>query len=639
MKIASISLSILLSINFSSARLNSPDDEHFNSGFNEKHRNVQETDLGIRFSKVAFRPGKEDFANLVDFPLKAEDFPIDQSNNDLLDILKESMCPSVTRLDDFEIFFPVREIIEGDVVGGYPVHASSDPNSPFWGYMREVVEAQALRRVNAGSDPAIDVMPLPDIWNGYTLDVVAEAVHDEYPNYHQARNLARMIGRGQGVGYGVDNNIIPQRAAFQFLRGPVMIADMNTWATTVVGPHSFAAKFAVGRARPEEIAWSIKTGAIPRQNVPSDIFDMIEEIPNFNAAVDFTAYEEGSPRHPSWPAMHSAASQTSFWMDIVLDLSPEELCQARLTDYGVAYARTIAGVHYPDDNIDGLNLGQEVISMALPAYLSWKYDADEESVRNKIEARRYNWNTFDPQNPCPFVSDDDNNGWTRITEGRVRSIVVYEDNIYAVGINNKVRKQSIDGTDSWTEIENDGGVASIDVYEGFVYAVGFDDNVWKLSIDGTEPWSRVNNNGGVKNIAVYDGFIYGVGLDNDVWKLSVDGSGSWSKINEGGSVKSIDVYDGYIYGVGFDNKVWKHKTNGTGSWTKVENFGGVASIDVYDGYIYAVGFDDDVWEHRANGFGSWKRINDTGSVRTISVYQDNVYGVGLQGKVWRHSIN
>lgn len=60
-----------------------------------------------------------------------------------------------------------------------------------------------------------------------------------------------MLARGQGVGYSVDNNIIPQRSVYQFLRGPVMIADMNTWGTTVVGPHSFAAKFAVGRARPE----------------------------------------------------------------------------------------------------------------------------------------------------------------------------------------------------------------------------------------------------------------------------------------------------------------------------------------------------------------------------------------------------
>jgi len=53
------------------------------------------------------------------------------------------------------------------------------------------------------------------------------------------------------VAYEIDNEIIPQRSAFQFLRGPVMIADMNTWGTSIVGPHSFSAKFAVGRARPE----------------------------------------------------------------------------------------------------------------------------------------------------------------------------------------------------------------------------------------------------------------------------------------------------------------------------------------------------------------------------------------------------
>lgn len=175
MRIVSSGLS-LLSISFASARLNSPDGRDLNSNFDE-------TDLGIRFSKVAFPPGTEDAASQVTLPLTVNDFPIDPSNDDLLDLLKESMCPSVTRLDDYEIFFDVREILEGDVVGGYPLHASSDIDSPFWGYMREVVEMQALRRVNNGSDPAIDVMPLPEIWSDFTLDMVAEAVHDEVSRF------------------------------------------------------------------------------------------------------------------------------------------------------------------------------------------------------------------------------------------------------------------------------------------------------------------------------------------------------------------------------------------------------------------------------------------------------------------------
>ena len=54
-----------------------------------------------------------------------------------------------------------------------------------------------------------------------------------------------------GSGFSIDNNIIPQRSRAQFLRGPIMLADLNTWATRVVGPHNFAAKYAIGRSRPE----------------------------------------------------------------------------------------------------------------------------------------------------------------------------------------------------------------------------------------------------------------------------------------------------------------------------------------------------------------------------------------------------
>ena len=57
-----------------------------------------------------------------------------------------------------------------------------------------------------------------------------------------------MLGAG---GVTIDNDIMPQRSQKQFLRGPVAISDLNTWATAVVGPHSFAAKYHVGRARPE----------------------------------------------------------------------------------------------------------------------------------------------------------------------------------------------------------------------------------------------------------------------------------------------------------------------------------------------------------------------------------------------------
>ena len=94
------------------------------------------------------------------------------------------------------------------------------------------------------------------------------------------------------------------------------------------------------RPRPEEVVWAIKTGRIS-EGVPYDLKRKILNLRIYSAP-EFTAYEEGCPRHPSWPAMHAASTALSFWLAIVLDLNPEQLCQARLTDFAISYARTIA---------------------------------------------------------------------------------------------------------------------------------------------------------------------------------------------------------------------------------------------------------------------------------------------------------
>jgi len=105
------------------------------------------------------------------------------------------------------------------------------------------------------------------------------------------------------------------------------------------------------------MAWKIADDEIPKEQVPQDLYDAIKGM-NLTNATSFTQYPEGSPKHPSWPAMHSAASSASLWLAVVADLTEEQYCEVLRTDHSVAYARTIAGVHYPKDNIAGLNMGQ-----------------------------------------------------------------------------------------------------------------------------------------------------------------------------------------------------------------------------------------------------------------------------------------
>jgi hypothetical protein len=83
-------------------------------------------------------------------------------------------------------------------------------------------------------------------------------------------------------------------------------------------------------------------------------------------------------------------------MNIVFDLTEEQFCQALLTDWIVSYGRTVAGVHYPTDNIAGLNLGQEILSDTLVDHLVEKYGANRTAAQAKVDGSRFDWQDFDP---------------------------------------------------------------------------------------------------------------------------------------------------------------------------------------------------------------------------------------------------
>merc|ERR1712176_1221400 len=128
--------------------------------------------------------------------------------------------------------------------------------------------------------------------------------------------------------------------------------------------------------------------------VPRSIVEKIGKM-ELTQSHDFTAYDTGSPTHPSWPAMHSAGSTMSYWLPTVAKLSAEQYCEALRVDYAVSYGRTIAGVHYQQDNIAGLNIGQRMIREQLPEYLSTEFGYDETIIQSRLDALAFDWKTFD----------------------------------------------------------------------------------------------------------------------------------------------------------------------------------------------------------------------------------------------------
>ncbi|GAX28267.1 hypothetical protein FisN_27Hh082 [Fistulifera solaris] len=338
---------------------------------------VEEGDLNVRFNKITYPDGEPAALQL---PLTMEDYPITAETGAIL--RTQSLADAVVLEDDFDMRGkdPSRYV---NALGGPPTFPNEDPNHPFWDDLEEVVDYQIIRREN-GTTP----FTLPMIWDGYDINDVADAVHNKYPGGHQATLLGWLYKDGLEVDY----DVMPFRSNRDIVSLQFRFAYLNTWAIECVGAVNFCIKWAYGRPRPEEVAYQIATGQIT-QGVSEELQGKIASM-NLENATSFTAYPEGSPSHPAWPAMHSAASAASFWISVVANLTPEQYCEALRVDYAVAYARTVAGVHYPTDNIMGLNLGQMILADRMPDHFAESFGTDRAKIQAKIDRMRFDWNDF-----------------------------------------------------------------------------------------------------------------------------------------------------------------------------------------------------------------------------------------------------
>ena len=232
------------------------------------------------------------------------------------------------------------------------------------------------------------------------MDESAQRVRADYILHFSNKQILDYLGKKS---LRMDPNIFKPSGCTsekEFVNDSVALGASAGWAISEVSPAAFACKWSVGRARPEEVAYSIMSGdLIP----PTHVKEMVENM-SFDTAESFTAYSEGCPVHPSWPAMHSAASSLSTWLDVVADLDSDQRYEVRLLDFSIAFFRTFAGVHYETDNRAGLALGRKIVLDKLPDHLSEKYGCDADSVlaikrhvQNKIAALEgLDWATWTP---------------------------------------------------------------------------------------------------------------------------------------------------------------------------------------------------------------------------------------------------
>jgi len=121
------------------------------------------------FSKVQFLDQA-----LADEYLPFENYPLPAAT--MVDLKTQSHADSPQTAADLPDISAAREIWE---VGGPPTFPSLDGDA-YWQELQQVVEMQLARRNNNNGPPPFR---LPQLWEGFTMEQVAQAVNNEFPGY------------------------------------------------------------------------------------------------------------------------------------------------------------------------------------------------------------------------------------------------------------------------------------------------------------------------------------------------------------------------------------------------------------------------------------------------------------------------
>jgi len=314
----------------------------------------------------------------------------------------------------------VSPIVEADLPSAHQslIAAVVPPSNPddadaskFW---EEFADVLAYAEKDLSATAASTELTVPPVMKAviaptrdFMLEDGAQAVRADFPNYWPSLLITRFLDQGARM----DPDVIPQRSLDDFVNNHVLLSRMAGWAVSVVSPVAFACKWKYGRARPEEVAWELFQGE--DLGAPGDLVGRVKALADAGTSkaaftAKFTAYaspgnpgKEGSPKHPSFPAMHSAASSASFWLPVVMGLTNDQVSEARALDWAVSRFRTVAGVHYQSDNVEGLKLGQAVVEAELKGFLDDLFGPDEkrdQRLTEKIERVKsgLDWDRYNP---------------------------------------------------------------------------------------------------------------------------------------------------------------------------------------------------------------------------------------------------
>ena len=206
---------------------------------NSNKRYRDKGDLGIRFNKFNMLDGSQLTLDWRDFPLPPK----------LLTTLQyKSDAYSPISPNDYEVRGAcVEKYVE--FLGGPPTMPSNNPNSSYWEDLRLLAQTQIDRR--KGKLPPKSFFTLPRLWENFTVDDVAKAVHSEYPLTWQNMMIKSFLNEDAGWGIALDYNILPFRCVKDFIGLVIRLGELNMWSLGAVAPTNFLVKWHFGRPRGE----------------------------------------------------------------------------------------------------------------------------------------------------------------------------------------------------------------------------------------------------------------------------------------------------------------------------------------------------------------------------------------------------
>merc|ERR1719188_2284513 len=123
---------------------------------------------------------------------------------------------------------------------------------------------------------------------GDTMNASAQRVRADFPTQFPTELTQRWMASDNG--FTLDANIFHRPecgGGVEFVNGVVALGGLIGWAVQTVSPVAFATKWHVGRARPEEVAHSIRSGDLEADFETRLLLGLLE---NHSEATSFTAY-------------------------------------------------------------------------------------------------------------------------------------------------------------------------------------------------------------------------------------------------------------------------------------------------------------------------------------------------------------